>query len=280
MRVLVIYCHPVAESFAAAAHTVVLEALRQAGHEVTDVDLYAEAFDPVMSRQERLDYQNPERNERLVKHYDDQLAADRGAGADLSSLVVRNAGNAEGIFRPRLAARCGIRRDAWRQRQHRAAEAAAPHHGGHHLWGVVVDGTLRHGRPSSQADRPGRARPLRAQLPGHVVRALQHGQGGASAAGALSPARTRRHAGTGLSYRLLSGPLGIAGPLTGAAGTRALQAKLDDINALAEPSIVNRHRSAALCRSITSGSSSRRLPDLGNALPSGPNSGTGANWRR
>ena len=74
MRVLVIYCHPVAESFAAAAHVVVLEALRQAGHEVTDVDLYAEAFDPVMSRQERLDYQNPERNERLVKHYDDQLA--------------------------------------------------------------------------------------------------------------------------------------------------------------------------------------------------------------
>ena len=52
-----------------------LEALRQAGHEVTDVDLYAEEFDPVMSRQERLDYHNPERNERLVKRYDDQLVA-------------------------------------------------------------------------------------------------------------------------------------------------------------------------------------------------------------
>jgi putative NADPH-quinone reductase len=75
MRVLVIYCHPVAESFAAAAHRAVLEALRQVGHEITDVDLYAEGFDPAMSRQERLDYQNPERNERLVKRYDDQLAA-------------------------------------------------------------------------------------------------------------------------------------------------------------------------------------------------------------
>jgi putative NADPH-quinone reductase len=75
MRVLVIYCHPVAESFAASAHAVVLEALAKRGHDVTDVDLYAEQFDPVMSRQERLDYLNTERNERLVKRYDDQIAA-------------------------------------------------------------------------------------------------------------------------------------------------------------------------------------------------------------
>ena len=74
MRVLVIYCHPVAESFAAAAHQTVLQGLIEAGHEVTDVDLYAENFNPVMSRQERLDYLNTARNERLVKRYDDQLA--------------------------------------------------------------------------------------------------------------------------------------------------------------------------------------------------------------
>jgi NAD(P)H dehydrogenase (quinone) len=74
MRVLVIYCHPVAESFAAAAHQAVLQGLIEAGHEVTDVDLYAENFNPVMSRQERLDYLNTARNERLVKRYDDQLA--------------------------------------------------------------------------------------------------------------------------------------------------------------------------------------------------------------
>jgi len=73
MRVLVVYCHPVVESFAAAAHATVLEALAARGHEVTDVDLYRDKFDPVMSRQERLDYLNTERNERLVKHYDDQL---------------------------------------------------------------------------------------------------------------------------------------------------------------------------------------------------------------
>jgi NAD(P)H dehydrogenase (quinone) len=75
MRVLVVYCHPVPESFAAAAHATVLQALAEAGHSVTDVDLYAERFDPVMSRRERLDYLNTARNERLVKRYDDQLAA-------------------------------------------------------------------------------------------------------------------------------------------------------------------------------------------------------------
>jgi NAD(P)H dehydrogenase (quinone) len=75
MQVLVVYCHPVAESFAAAAHATALQALADAGHTVTDVDLYAENFDPVMSRQERLDYLNTARNERLVKRYDDQLLA-------------------------------------------------------------------------------------------------------------------------------------------------------------------------------------------------------------
>src|SRR5262252_5246596 len=73
MRVLVVYCHPVAESFAAAAHVTVLHALAETGHEVTDVDLYAENFDLVMTRQERLDYLNTARNERQVKRYDDQL---------------------------------------------------------------------------------------------------------------------------------------------------------------------------------------------------------------
>ena len=72
---LVIYCHPVAESFASAAHRTVLQSLADAGHEVTDVDLYAENFDPVMRRQERLDYLNTARNERLVKRYDDQLVS-------------------------------------------------------------------------------------------------------------------------------------------------------------------------------------------------------------
>ena len=52
MRVLVIYCHPNETSFASALHQTVLKALRARGHEVTDLDLYADGFRPVMSREE------------------------------------------------------------------------------------------------------------------------------------------------------------------------------------------------------------------------------------
>ena len=56
MRVLVIYCHPVETSFHAALHEEVVRNLRAAGHDVDDCDLYAEKFDPVLSREERLGY--------------------------------------------------------------------------------------------------------------------------------------------------------------------------------------------------------------------------------
>lgn len=53
MRVLVLYAHPLADSFAAALHRAVVAALGEAGHEVDDCDLYAERFDPVMTVAER-----------------------------------------------------------------------------------------------------------------------------------------------------------------------------------------------------------------------------------
>jgi NAD(P)H dehydrogenase (quinone) len=56
MRVLVVYCHPVETSFHAALHGEVVRRLREAGHEVDDCDLYAEGFDSVLSRAERLGY--------------------------------------------------------------------------------------------------------------------------------------------------------------------------------------------------------------------------------
>ena len=59
MRVLVIYAHPLSDSFAAALHQAVLAALRQGGHEVDDCDLYALGFDPVLSAAERVSYNTP-----------------------------------------------------------------------------------------------------------------------------------------------------------------------------------------------------------------------------
>jgi len=77
MRVLVLFSHPVETSFGAALHERVLGALRTAGHEVDDCDLYREDFDPRLSREERLGYHDLETNQANVKGYVDRvLAAD------------------------------------------------------------------------------------------------------------------------------------------------------------------------------------------------------------
>ena len=48
MRVLVVYCHPVPDSFCAAVRDAAMEAIRAKGGEARLIDLYAERFDPVM----------------------------------------------------------------------------------------------------------------------------------------------------------------------------------------------------------------------------------------
>jgi putative NADPH-quinone reductase len=73
MRVLVIYCHPVETSFHAALHQEVLRNLRAAGHEVDDCDLYAEGFNPVLGREERLGYHDVPRNREALQSYVDRL---------------------------------------------------------------------------------------------------------------------------------------------------------------------------------------------------------------
>jgi NAD(P)H dehydrogenase (quinone) len=75
LRVLVLFAHPVETSFAAALHAKVVEVLRAKGHEVDDCDLNAEGFDPVMSRQDRIDYHNVAVNRRHVAPYVDRLLA-------------------------------------------------------------------------------------------------------------------------------------------------------------------------------------------------------------
>ncbi len=62
MQALVVYCHPVAESFSAAVRDAVLRGLGTAGHEIDLIDLYAEGFDPTMGRDERLGYHTPGTN--------------------------------------------------------------------------------------------------------------------------------------------------------------------------------------------------------------------------
>ena len=73
MRVLVVYCHPVETSFHAALHQEVLRNLHVAGHQVDDWDLYAESFDPVMTREERLGYHEVPSNRLKVQAHIDRI---------------------------------------------------------------------------------------------------------------------------------------------------------------------------------------------------------------
>ncbi len=56
MQCLVVHAHPNPESLSAALFATVQDTLRAAGHEVSTIDLYAESFNPVLSREERAAY--------------------------------------------------------------------------------------------------------------------------------------------------------------------------------------------------------------------------------
>lgn len=69
MRILVLYAHPNPDSFVAALHRKAVAALLRAGHEVDDCDLYTEGFDPVLSREERVNYLDVPANRTTVDAY-------------------------------------------------------------------------------------------------------------------------------------------------------------------------------------------------------------------
>ncbi len=73
MKILLVYCHPVATSFAAALRDRILAALEAKGHQVELVDLYAEGFDPALSTMERIEYEEPPENREQVLGYAAQV---------------------------------------------------------------------------------------------------------------------------------------------------------------------------------------------------------------
>jgi putative NADPH-quinone reductase len=75
LRILVVFAHPLETSFVSALHARVVEILRSRGHAVDDLDLYAEKFDPVMSREGLLRYVDMSANTREVESYVQRLRA-------------------------------------------------------------------------------------------------------------------------------------------------------------------------------------------------------------
>jgi NAD(P)H dehydrogenase (quinone) len=56
MKLLLVFCHPCADSLGAALRDAARDALATAGHELREIDLYAEGFDPVLSADEKRSY--------------------------------------------------------------------------------------------------------------------------------------------------------------------------------------------------------------------------------
>jgi putative NADPH-quinone reductase len=78
MRVMVVYAHPVSESFNAAIRDAVVATLRGRGHEVDLCDLYAENFPAIMSREDRLLYHDVPANRALARPWIERLEAAEG----------------------------------------------------------------------------------------------------------------------------------------------------------------------------------------------------------
>ena len=78
MRILVVWAHPLADSYSAALKDRAVSALQSSGHHIDLLDLYAEEFDPALSAQERIDYHDLELNVANVRAYVEQLRAAEG----------------------------------------------------------------------------------------------------------------------------------------------------------------------------------------------------------
>lgn len=78
MKVLVVFCHPVRDSFAGALLDRCVADLRRAGHEVAVKDLYAEGFEPVLSAEEWRAYEDVEADRAGIAEEVAALRATRG----------------------------------------------------------------------------------------------------------------------------------------------------------------------------------------------------------
>lgn len=75
---LVLFAHPVPDSFGSAVHQTTIKALEDNGWTVDDCDLNAEGFSPVLTEQERRNYHDETINIEPVRAYVERLRAADG----------------------------------------------------------------------------------------------------------------------------------------------------------------------------------------------------------
>ena len=139
MNVLYVYCHPLDDSFHAAIRKEALAGLREAGHTIDLLDLYAEGFDPVLSADRRRDYHDPVRNRANNQTYVDRLMAANALVVQFPTWSFGPPAMLKGLVRPDV--RAGNRDGSFRSG---ASQAGAASH-------RRITGISTYGRPRWQA---------------------------------------------------------------------------------------------------------------------------------
>ena len=78
MRILLVFAHPLADSYAGALRDAIVDTLRTGGHIVDLCDLHKESFDPVLSAHERRVYEDTAANEEAVSGHVQRLRRAEG----------------------------------------------------------------------------------------------------------------------------------------------------------------------------------------------------------
>ena len=78
MRIQVVHCHPLVESYDHALFLAIVATLRQGGHDVIATDLYREGFQPAMTEDERRSYMGNGYDGRAVSPYIETLRSVEG----------------------------------------------------------------------------------------------------------------------------------------------------------------------------------------------------------
>jgi putative NADPH-quinone reductase len=73
MKIQVVHCHPLTESFDHALFVAIVETLHTNGHEVVATDLYREGFQPAMTEAERRSYMGNDYDRSQVEGYAETL---------------------------------------------------------------------------------------------------------------------------------------------------------------------------------------------------------------
>lgn len=73
MRIQVVHCHPLTESFDHALYVAIIDALGKGGHEIIGTDLYREEFSAAMTREERRSYMSNHYRPSGIQNYIETL---------------------------------------------------------------------------------------------------------------------------------------------------------------------------------------------------------------